>query len=67
MFSKEKNPMPPTLDEQAAKERFLQERELAHAPARLAVERAVCGSPGCCAYHHHLFRLGHCSNEEKYR
>lgn len=36
--------MPPTLTEQAARERFLQEQRVAHTPARLAVECAVCGS-----------------------
>jgi hypothetical protein len=36
--------MPPTLTDQAARERFVVEQRVAFAPARLAVERAVCGS-----------------------
>ena len=36
--------MPPTLTAEAAKERFVAEQRLAFAPARLAVECAVCGS-----------------------
>lgn len=36
--------MPPTLTDEAAKERFLAEQRLAFHPGRLAVECAVCGS-----------------------
>ena len=36
--------MSPTGDQQTAMERFMRERELAHAPVRLEIERRVCGS-----------------------
>ena len=36
--------MSPNGDQQAANARFLRERELAHAPVRLEIERRVCGS-----------------------
>ena len=35
--------MSPNADEQAAMERFMREREFAHAPVRLEIERRVCG------------------------
>lgn len=36
--------MSPNGDEQAAMARFKRERELAHAPVRLEIERRMCGS-----------------------
>lgn len=35
--------MPPNADQPAAMKRFMRERELAHAPVRLEIERRVCG------------------------